>query len=210
MAAPAPIKYNESVFINCPFDAQYTKLLYALVFAVTDCGFVARCALEEDSSGVVRVHKILQMIKECRIGIHDISRTETSPSSKLPRFNMPLELGMFLGAKEYGTPQQRQKTYLVLDKEPYRYKQFISDIGGQDIKAHQGKVEGVIKAVRNYLANLQPGVIIPGPANIQKRYQAFTAQLPALCRGVKIKKGELTFVDYCAFVETWLANHPRP
>ena len=99
MAAPVSPAYDESVFINCPFDQQYLKIFYAVVFAVIDCGFIARCALEKDDGGEVRVHKILRIIRECRVGIHDISRTEISSSSKLPRFNMPLELEMFLGAK---------------------------------------------------------------------------------------------------------------
>ena len=210
MAASAPAKYNESVFINCPFDPQYKALFDALVFAVTDCGFIARCALEDGNSGVVRVQKILRLIRECRIGIHDISRVEASPSSKLPRFNMPLELGMFLGAVEYGTGKQRRKTCLVLDKLPYRYQKFISDIGGQDIQAHGGKVAGVIKAVRDYLANLQPGFVIPGPADIFKRYQAFRAKLPTICAGANVKMAELTFKDRRTFVTTWLANNPRP
>ena len=210
MAASASAKYHECVFINCPFDPQYKGLFDALVFAVTDCGFIARCALEDGNSGVVRVQKILRLIRNCRIGIHDISRVEASASSKLPRFNMPLELGMFLGAGEYGSAKQRQKTCLVLDKLPYRYQKFISDLGGQDIQAHRGKVTGIIKAVRNYLANLQPHVVIPGPVDIHKRYRAFRAKLPAICAEANVEMAELTFRDYRTFVTTWLADNPRP
>ena len=36
------------MFINCPFDAVYEPLFDAIVFAVYDCGFIARCALEEE------------------------------------------------------------------------------------------------------------------------------------------------------------------
>ena len=210
MAAPASSEYDESVFINCPFDPQYLKIFYAVVFAVIDCGFIARCALETDDGGEVRVHKILRIIRECRVGIHDISRTEISASSKLPRFNMPLELGMFLGAKEYGNSRQSQKVCLVLDRDPYRYQKFISDIGGQDIHAHGTKVETVIKVVRNFLGSLQSGVIIPGPGVIHKRYLAFTAYLPALCAGVGVKKAELIFNDYRTLVQEWLKKNPRP
>ena len=38
--------YNNSVFINCPFDDDYRSLFRALVFAIEACGFGARCALE--------------------------------------------------------------------------------------------------------------------------------------------------------------------
>src|SRR5882724_10055411 len=102
--------YEDSVFINCPFDSQYGAIFYALVFAVHDCGYFARCALEVDDSGLVRIQKIEQIISDCRFGIHDISRVESDPQTQLPRFNMPLELGLFLGAKRYGNKRQKTKS----------------------------------------------------------------------------------------------------
>jgi hypothetical protein len=75
--------YEDNVFINCPFDSQYQAIFYALVFAVHDCGYVARCALEVDDSGLVRIQKIEQMISDCRFGIHDISRIESDPQTQL-------------------------------------------------------------------------------------------------------------------------------
>ena len=71
-AAPT---YDTSVFVNCPFDAGYVRLFDAIVFALLDCGFTPRCALEIDAAGLVRFEKILQLVKGCRFGIHDISRT---------------------------------------------------------------------------------------------------------------------------------------
>lgn len=32
--------YHQSVFINCPFDLQYQPLFEAIVFAVSNCGFI--------------------------------------------------------------------------------------------------------------------------------------------------------------------------
>jgi hypothetical protein len=58
------------------------------------CGFRPRCALELDDSAEVRIDKILRKIAECRFGVHDLSRTELDAASALPRFNMPLELGL--------------------------------------------------------------------------------------------------------------------
>ena len=105
--------YNDNVFINCPFDLVYKPLRDAMVFAIYDCGFIARCALEEDDSSEVRIDTIYNIIANCRYGIHDISRTEDK-SSKLPRFNMPLELGIFLGAKKFGIEEQKRKKCLIL------------------------------------------------------------------------------------------------
>jgi hypothetical protein len=118
------------VFINCPFDAQYQDLFEAITFAVFDCGFRPRCAREADDGSQVRITKIFDIIESCKFGIHDLSRTETDPQSNLPRFNMPLELGIFLGSKRFGRGRQRQKICLILDREQFRYQKFISDIAG--------------------------------------------------------------------------------
>jgi hypothetical protein len=84
--------YNNSVFINCPFDDDYRPLFRALVFAIEACGFAPRCALEVDDSGETRAEKLVRLIRASRYGIHDISRTELNPEG-LPRFNMPYEFG---------------------------------------------------------------------------------------------------------------------
>jgi hypothetical protein len=130
--------YEYSVFVNCPFDETYRSVFESIVFTVHSCGYVAHCSLEVDDASEVRIEKIAKMIAECRFGIHDISRTEPDPGTGLPRFNMPLELGMFLGAKRYGRAEQKRKSCLILDADRYRFQKFISDIAGQDIAAHGG------------------------------------------------------------------------
>src|SRR5271165_5747846 len=47
-----------------------------------------------------------------------------------------LELGLFVGFKYSGDARQQKKRLLILDKEPYRYQRFLSDIAGQDIRSH--------------------------------------------------------------------------
>lgn len=83
--------YESSVFINCPFDEPFRPLFEGLVFAIYDCGYIARCSLEVDDASVVRIEKITKLIAGCKFGVHDISRTEPDESTGLPRFNMPFE-----------------------------------------------------------------------------------------------------------------------
>ena len=132
----AIVQNAEHVFINCPFDSDYKPLFDAMVFAVFDCGFVPRCSLEVEDAADVRIDKISRIIQECKFGIHDLSRIELNEHG-FPRFNMPFELGLFLGAKRYGSGKQREKTCLIFEKEGFDYKEFISDIGGQDITPHK-------------------------------------------------------------------------
>ena len=198
-------RYDESVFVNCPFDDAYRQIFESIVFTIHDCGYIARCALEVDDASEVRIEKISRIIASCRFGIHDISRTEPDVATGLPRFNMPLELGMFLGAKRYGRAEQKQKVCLILDIERYRYQKFISDIAGQDVAVHGGEPEQAIKVVRNWLNTATPASIrIPGGRAIAARYGIFREELPSLCAQTNLKTEDLTFSDYILQVEQWL------
>ncbi len=202
--------YNDNVFINCPFDAKYKSLFDAMVFAVHDCGFIPRCALEEDDASEVRIDKIYSIIADCRYGIHDISRTELDEGSGLPRFNMPLELGVFLGAKKFGTEEQKRKKCLILDTEQYRYQQFISDIAGQDIQAHNNSSREIITRVRNWLRTASRRETIPGGSIIWRRYRDFRTDLPQTAREYQLTVEDLIFNDYSLMVTRWLETKAKP
>ncbi len=200
--------YNDKVFINCPFDSDYQPIFDAIVFTIFDCGFTARCALEEEDASQIRIEKIYDLIADCRYGIHDISRTELDANSGLPRFNMPLELGIFLGAKKFGTREQRKKKCLILDRHPYRYQQFISDISGQDIQAHSNSPQIATTVVRNWLRNVSRRTTIPSGRVIWARYQMFLNELPGMCSRSRLDVDELIFNDYTHLVTAWLRVQP--
>lgn len=202
-------RYDISVFINCPFDREYRPIFEALVFAVFDCGYIARCAFEFAGSGGVRINNLATLVRECKFGIHDISRTELSADSGLPRFNMPLELGMFIGAMKLGTKKQREKECLILDREEYRFQRFISDIAGQNIKEHKADYRMAIRQVRDWLNAISPPDIrIPGGMKMANRYDKYREDLPGLCAEVYLKPEELTFTDIDALVSGWLQENP--
>lgn len=129
----------DDVFTNCPFDDEFAPTFRALLFTIMSCGFRPRSARELDDGGQTRIDKIYGLIETCRYGIHDLSRTELDAVNNLPRFNMPLELGLFLGAKRFGNKAQKLKRVLILDVEQHRYQRFISDLAGMDIHGHAGE-----------------------------------------------------------------------
>ena len=198
--------YSDHVFINCPFDDQYKPLFNAIVFAIHDCGFVARCAQENEDGSQVRIDKIYRIIAESRYGIHDLSRTELDEETCLPRFNMPLELGVFLGAKRYGEKNQKRKSCLILDKKPYRYQVFISDIAGQDAKSHNNSTEEVINLVRDWLSHASRRTLIPSGNSVWRRYQEFQSDLPRIIKTHELNPDRLIFGDYVTLLTTWLAE----
>lgn len=199
--------YNQNIFINCPFDDNYWPMLQAAIFCIFDCRFIPRSALEKSDSGQSRIEKIYNIIKVSKYGVHDISRTELDDKNNLPRFNMPFELGIFLGAKKYGDKSQSEKLCLILDSERYRFQKFLSDIAGQDIKSHNNKPDNMIRAIRNWLNTIPGKSILPGPEKIYTRYKRFSDEMPRICAALNLNEDDLTYTDYCAVVSSWLEEN---
>jgi hypothetical protein len=203
--------YDRNVFINCPFDATYRPLFEAVAFAVYDCGFIPRCALEVDDGSQVRIEKITSIIGQCRLAVHDISRTELDGINRLPRFNMPFEFGIFVGAKTFGGDPHRRKACIVFDTDRYRYQKFISDIAGQDVREHRSNPFALIHQVRDFLSShLGQGVVLPGGRAVAQRYRDFRRQLLGSCHQLRLDRRRLTFRDLMVLVTSWVDVHPLP
>lgn len=173
------------------------------MFALRACGFRPRTAREVDDSGEARIEKIISIIRECRFGIHDISRTQLDRKSRLPRFNMPLELGIFLGAKRFGSDPQKEKRLLIFDSERYRYQKFISDLAGMDIHSHGGKPETAISEMRDWLKNVSKRELPSGP-RLKKLYRRFMVALPKLVKELELDPRDISYADFDRIVTGWL------
>jgi len=186
-----------NVFINVPFDADYEPLFEALVFTIFACGYRVRCALEDSDSGDIRLDKLISLIRESPRSIHDLSRIEPG-ANELPRFNMPFELGLALGAKRFGRrPRDRIK---IMVAERYRLPAYLSDLGGNDPDAHEHRPEKVIRIVRNYLQQSPRGGVLAGPAGLAADFAKFKARLPAIAQGIDFEPEEVRgYSDYPTF-----------
>ena len=192
------------VFINCPFDAAYKPLFYAITYAVIRSGFKPRSALEADDGAEVRLLKIQTIIEQCRYGVHDLSRTEADGNPPLPRFNMPLELGIFLGARRFGGPDHAKKRALILDTQPHRYQRFISDIAGQDIHSHGGRPARAIVEVATWLRMQSKSTTVPGGTQIADEFRQFLIDLPAILSDRQLGVAELTFGDFASLATAYI------
>lgn len=198
--------YHKNVFLNCPFDVEYQPIYEAIIFTVLAAGFVIRCSREADDAAETRIAKIIEIIRQSRFGIHDISRVELDAVNGLPRFNMPLELGLFLGARFFdksGTKKPRRKSCLVLDVQPYRYQKFISDIAGQDIRAHGNSPEVAIGEVRSWLST-ESGMPLPGKTELVRSYHQFRSDLPIILDQLRLLESEMQFTDYRNVCIHWI------
>lgn len=200
--------YDKSVFLNCPFDSSYKPIWDAIIFTLTQADLKPRCALEVNDGTENRLDKILRIIRECRYGIHDISRTELDPENALPRFNMPLELGIFLGAKRFGGRPQSRKACLMLARELYDHQKFLSDLAGQDVHAHHNDPRTAVIGVRNWLRTVDGHIDIRGAEQTWGRYLLFRRELAEICRAMRLTVDEMTFADLIAAVAEWLRRNP--
>jgi hypothetical protein len=202
-------KYTNQVFINCPFDIEYAKLFQAIVFTIQDCGFIARCSKEIDNATELRLDSIINLINQCKYGVHDLSRIELDETNRLPRFNMPFELGIFYGAKKFGTDKKnKSKSCIIFEKEQYSYQIFISDISGIDIKNHDNLPKKIIFAIRNWLSTSSNRITIPYAPLIFSRYGEFYNYFKNLCNSQKIDCNSLPFIDLTRNISDWLKLNP--
>ena len=196
--------YDDRVFINCPFDEKYLPLFRAAIFTTYICGFCPISSLAEDNGLDSRMDKIFRIIEKYRYGIHDISRTELNPA-RLPRFNMPFELGFFYGARYFGNKHQKTKNALILERKQYSHQQFLSDINGIDLQAHENDPRKIIQHIRNWLCINSRRIDMPGINLIWANYLEFLSRLPELCISMGFSSNkEIPFADYCNIVVGWL------
>ena len=200
MAATSP--YNKSVFINCPFDDAYVPLFQAMIFTLMALDFTPRSAFELDD-GAPRLAKIIKIIGECKFGIHDISRTDLDPDNNLPRFNMPFELGLDIGCTSFSAqPKHKKKVHVILDIEKHRFREYLSDISGQDIKGHANDPKKVIRILRDWLR--AAGTHIPAASFLENEYDEFLGQIGRICSQLNLDHDGHGFIDFCHIVRTWL------
>lgn len=208
-AAPRlALPFERCVFVNCPFDDDFLPILHAILFTIHDCGFIARIAVEDTGSSESRLDKITRIIRESRYSIHDISRVQITPASPLPRFNMAFECGLALGAIRFGSDPGRD--FVLMSGPPYQDKLTLSDLAGQDAKAHGDDPASAVKAVRSFLAAKNRGAArTRGPAAIWTRYQRFEADLPRLADKLEWTVQEVRsfdmLPDYLQAAAQWIA-----
>lgn len=196
-------EYDDNVFINCPFDSDFAPNLHSIIFTVYRCGFFPVSALSEDNALDNRLSKIEKLVENSRYGIHDISRTELN-SQGFPRFNMPFELGLFFGAKRFGTKQQRSKNALIFERTKFSYQNYMSDLSGIDTKEHNNDTSKIIKSIRDWLKVASKRATITGHLTIIKDFKNFRTQLPIILSTLGLEMANLTYNDLCLVIEEYL------
>ena len=166
---------------------------------------------DETDGAEIRVSKIARMIGECDWGIHDLSRVEVGPAG-VPRFNMPMELGLHLGARLFGSSRHKRKRALILEAKSHRYDAVLSDISGQDIAVHRNDPNEAIRRMRNWLSEhrtpSEPP--LPGSVAMNDDYRLFQTEVGALLTARRLDPlEELPHSDFLFAVRDWIATRAK-
>lgn len=201
------MSFDTNVFINCPFDDKFTVLLRPLVFTTLYLGYTPKLS-QTTSSSNIRINTIKNLIKNCKYGIHDLSRSKPMKMNDLPRFNMPYELGLDIGASEYGSTKLKSKKILILETEKYHYQKVISDIAGQDIENHDDDPYKLITKVRNWFSLNSGNTRIAGQREIWNSYNQFVDDLISQLSDeyTSDELEEMPIGDYIKFIQDWLRS----
>lgn len=170
--------FENCVFINCPFDEQFEPILQVIMFGVLFLGLTPRLASERNDSGENRLEKIRGLIEGSKYSIHDLSRCQAKKKGEHYRLNMPFELGIDFGCRQYYRNGRENKKFLILEEKRYRFQATISDISGCDIHAYgddeQKAPQNALKHVRNWLVS-EANVEKIGATKIFAKYSDFQA-----------------------------------
>jgi hypothetical protein len=164
-------KRIQSVFLNIPYDGQFEELYLAYVVGLAQLGLKINTTFAIPNQG--RLDEIVQLIQQSDVSIHDLSRIELS--SGIPRFNMPLELGLALYHSHITKGRHR---IFVFERKVYRTQQSTSDLNGLDPQIHHGTPKGVMAGLRNIFYQAD-GTTVP---EMLSSYRAVKRKLPALRR----------------------------
>ncbi len=137
-------KIIKSVFLNIPYDPQFTRQYLAYITAVSALSLVPEATL--GIAGNRRLDRIASLIERCAYSIHDLSRVQLDRHApRTPRFNMPFELGLAV-AWAQAHPQHK---WFVFESVRRRLNKSLSDLDGTDPYIHSGTVRGIMREVCN-------------------------------------------------------------
>jgi hypothetical protein len=163
-----PKRRAGDVFLNIPFAATHEYLYLSLIAGLATLRLTPRCVLEIPPQQN-RLDRLFTLIGECAYSIHDLSYVKLSGGSgpRVPRFNMPFELGIAVAiAKSQAAGQRHQ--FSMFEAKPYRLQKSLSDVLGYDPYIHQGRAEGVLEALLNVFSHLPDA---PDLADLQRVYR---------------------------------------
>jgi hypothetical protein len=180
-------KRIKTVFLNIPYDDGFEDLYLAYIVGLMQLGLRVNATLAVPNQG--RLETIIGLIEKSDYSIHDLSRIEITKG--IPRFNMPVELGLALYRSHLTKGQHR---VFVFESKRYRAQRSTSDINGLDPQIHNGTAKGVMAALRNIFR--QPGDATTVPEMLRS-LRAVQRRLP----DIRVNAGGRSLFEASVFMD---------
>lgn len=132
----ADVADSRHVFLNVPFDPSYERLFVTLIGTLVFLGQEPHTVLEVREQGDGRLKRIFDLMRSCRMSVHDLSRVGTPV-----RFNMPFELGL---ACSLQLSHPGRYEVFVMETRERRADRTLSDYKGRDPLIHNGTSAGMV------------------------------------------------------------------
>ncbi len=169
-APVANLSRIETVFLNIPYDDDFEDLYLAYVVGLTQLGLKPVLTLAVPNQG--RLETIIELIESSDCSIHDLSRIELSGG--IPRFNMPLELGLALYRRH--VTRGRHRVY-IFERRAFRTQKSTSDVNGIDPKIHLGKPSQLMARLRDVFRQAGDFTTVP---EMLASFRAVKRKLPQI------------------------------
>lgn len=151
--------------------------------------------------------KIIGLIRQSRLSIHDLSRLRSSARGEFSRFNLPFELGLAHASRIFGGSRTASKRALILEKDQHAIKRALSDLSGTDIKSHSNKPQYVVRAVRDWFVETVGLRRVASPTGIWYAFNDFTSDFYDSRKGEGFSRADLNIMpipEYIDFIKDWM------
>ena len=151
-----PAKASFRVFLNYPFDDEFNAFSTAMHFAVTAANLIPICAKDVGTPDRLRLQLLVDLVTNCDLSAHDLSRYKQDSRNGFARMNMPFETGMALYRSMSTNFQAHRCALLVTDS--HAYKAFVSDLAGLDAMNYDDDIS-LVRVMYEWLASVGPQAI---------------------------------------------------
>lgn len=127
--------------------------------------------------------------------------------------NMPFELGIDYGTRLVGSPKMRRKKFLILERDPHRFRKAISDLSGVDIKHHNTNPEDVVRAARDWFTETVGLKDLASGTLVWWSFSVFTKDFYKKRKADGFTAKDLNMMpirEYVRFIKRWVAKNPLP
>lgn len=138
----------ESVFLNIPYDEAFERLYIAYIVGLTQLGLRINAALAVPNQG--RLDTIIKLNEQSEYTVHHLSCIESSRG--VPRFNMPVELGLALYPSRSANGKHQ---VFIFESKRFRTQRSTSDVSIDQYRSANppGNSKGADGRVADYLSS---------------------------------------------------------